>query len=49
MPIPEKQPNESTEQFIGRCMNDEKMNNEYPDYQQRYAVCVNQLGWKLKK
>lgn len=43
MPIPTKRKDESAEQFIGRCMNDEKMNSEYPDYQQRYAVCSSQL------
>jgi hypothetical protein len=43
MPLPIKTKDESAEQFIGRCMNDEVMNSEFPNYQQRYAVCKAQL------
>lgn len=32
-------PNESEDDFIGRCMGDTKMLNEYPDEEQRLAVC----------
>lgn len=42
MPIPTPQPNETKEQFIERCMSDEKMVAEY-DAPQRYAVCSLQL------
>lgn len=49
MPIPEKKPTESIQDFIERCMSDDKMKTEYTDESQRYAVCVNQMGWKLKK
>lgn len=54
MPLPTKKENESDKQFIGRCMNDEKMLTEYTDEGQRYmacciAVCLNHLGWKIKK
>ena len=31
--------NESEDDFIGRCMGDSKMVSEYPDEQQRLAVC----------
>lgn len=44
MPIPN--PNENRTDFIQRCMEDEKMNDEY-DTQQRYAVC--QSAWTETK
>ena len=37
MPTPTD--NESRDDFISRCMGDEKMNNEFPDQKQRAAVC----------
>ncbi len=40
MPLPTKNPNESIQEFIDRCMSDEKMLTEYTDEGQRYAVCV---------
>lgn len=57
MPIPEPRTNEPRNAFIDRCMGDETMNQEYPTREQRYAVCVAQLGnretikkeWKKKK
>jgi hypothetical protein len=49
MPLPTKNPNESIQEFIDRCMSDDKMLTEYTDESQRYAVCVNQMGWKIKK
>ena len=45
MPIPTPQPTETKEQFIERCMSDEKMVAEY-DAPQRYAVCSLQLKEK---
>jgi len=38
MPLP-KPSNEPQSEFIERCMADEVMNREYPDSDQRYAVC----------
>jgi hypothetical protein len=35
----EPNPSESEDDFIGRCMGDEKMKSEYPDEEQRLAVC----------
>jgi hypothetical protein len=32
--------NESQEDFLGRCMASSMMNVEYPDPDQRYAVCM---------
>ena len=42
MPLAERKPSESKDQFISRCMSDPKMINEFPDNKQRYAVCINQ-------
>ena len=44
MPIPTPTPNETENDFIERCMSDEKMKSEYPDEPQRYAVCVTQFA-----
>jgi|688.fasta_scaffold03130_31 hypothetical protein len=43
MPIPKKTMTENPKEFIGRCMADTKMNSEYPDQSQRFAVCIGQL------
>jgi len=40
MPIPKPKSNESQEEFISRCMSDEKMKSDY-DNEQRYAICIN--------
>ena len=40
MPIPTPTPTEQRDEFIGRCMSDSKMINEYTDAAQRYAVCI---------
>jgi len=37
---------ETEDEFIGRCMGDPTMNKEFPDQDQRYAVCYSQ--WKGK-
>jgi hypothetical protein len=38
--MPNKRPNESREDFLTRCMGDSEMNSEFPDNEQRYAVCI---------
>ena len=43
MPIPEKKQGESFQDFIVRCMADDKMVSEYTDEKQRYAVCVSNV------
>lgn len=43
MPIPKKETGESTNEFINRCMSDEKLIKEYPDNEQRYAICIGQV------
>jgi hypothetical protein len=42
MPIPEKKPNEDKQKFVSRCMSNETMKKEYPDSQQRVAICLGQ-------
>jgi len=44
MPIPQPTPKESENDFISRCMSDEKMKSEYTDEVQRYAVCASQFA-----
>jgi hypothetical protein len=47
MPMPAPKKGEKHEDFMGRCMNSEAMQSEYPDQKQRYAVCQSQ--WDEKK
>jgi hypothetical protein len=42
MPIPQPNKDESNKDFISRCMRNDTMNKEYPDANQRYAVCNQQ-------
>lgn len=44
MPLPEKKNDESTKEFIARCMGDDVMKREYGDSGKRYAVCVRLSG-----
>ena len=44
MPIPQPRETESQDEFISRCMSDEKMKSEYTDEAQRYAVCAGQFA-----
>ena len=37
---------ESEDEFISRCMGDDQMNKEFPDQDQRYAVCISQWTGK---
>lgn len=39
MPLPKPQSNENKDDFLDRCMANPTMNDEYPDNDQRYAVC----------
>jgi hypothetical protein len=43
MPIPYPRPSEDDDQFISRCMSDDRMVTEYPDESQRYAICQTQI------
>ncbi len=47
MPIPKPRKNEDKDKFLNRCMGDSVMNTEFPEQQQRFAVCLN--NWKKKE
>jgi hypothetical protein len=40
MPIPSRQKDEDKDKFMSRCMGDEVMQKEYPDMDQRSAICM---------
>ncbi|HID24726.1 MAG TPA: hypothetical protein EYP14_20325, partial [Planctomycetaceae bacterium] len=42
MPLPKRQRGESRKDFVRRCMEDEVMKREFPDADQRLAVCNRQ-------
>lgn len=42
MPIPKPNDNEDSKKFVSRCMSDEIMKKDYPDSQQRVAICLGQ-------
>ena len=42
MPLPVPRPDETRNDFITRCMNDVDNTNEFPDREQRLAVCESQ-------
>ena len=42
MPLPQPTPQETKDEFIQRCMADEKAVEEFPDNSQRFAVCNTQ-------
>ena len=46
MPIPKPENNENSQKFVGRCMSNETMKKEYPDAQQRIAICLGQTKKK---
>lgn len=41
--MPRPRPRETNEAFIQRCMGDSEMLSEYPEQDQRYAVCLSKL------
>jgi hypothetical protein len=43
MPIPKLLPREQAGEFVQRCIMDPVMVREFPDINQRIAVCRNQL------
>jgi hypothetical protein len=47
MPLPIPNSAESEQEFVSRCMIDEKMKVEYPTEDQRYAICAHQFGVQL--
>ena len=43
MPIPTPKKNESSKDFMSRCMGSDVMQSEYSDKKQRAAVCYSEL------
>lgn len=41
MPLPKKNKKETKNEFISRCMNSQIMEKEFPEKEQRIAVCDN--------
>lgn len=44
MPLPRPRKNETKDKFISRCMENKISNKEFPDTDQRYAMC--NTRWK---
>jgi len=44
MPLPKPNSGETEEDFMGRCMGDDKVVSEYPSRTQRAAVCLSSYG-----
>ena len=42
MPLPKRNKDEDAKNFVNRCMSSDVMKEEYPNQQQRVAVCINQ-------
>ena len=40
MPLPERRDDESRENYMSRCMSSDKISKEFPDQEQRTAVCL---------
>ena len=43
MPIPQPRPDETTDDFLQRCMADGVMLLDFPDPSQRFAICQQQI------
>ena len=48
MPIPSRRKDEDRQKFVSRCMGDEVMKKDYPNTQQRIAICLGQTKKKGK-
>jgi len=48
MPLPSRKLGESRDEFISRCVRDVKIQNEFPDFKQRVAVCSMQSNTIVK-
>jgi hypothetical protein len=49
MPIPKRLPKEQEGEFMQRCIMDPVMVREYPNIDQRIAICQNQLTENASK
>lgn len=48
MPLPKPKEDENRNDFLYRCMNDDKMEEEFPDTDQRYAICLTEWNERDK-
>jgi len=48
MPLPKPTPKENKKEFVMRCMSDDTMVNEFPETDQRLAVCSTTYEENLK-
>jgi hypothetical protein len=48
MPLPKPNPQENKKEFVMRCMSDETMVKEFPETDQRLAVCSTTYEENLK-
>ena len=49
MPLPNPKPGEDQKAYMNRCVSDPVMKKEYPNQQQRLAVCYTQWRDRNKK
>lgn len=49
MPLPKPNSGETESDFMSRCMGDDKVRSEYPDRNQRTAVCLSNYGKSYPK
>ena len=49
MPIPKPTAGEGKDEFISRCMSNETMKSDYPNNQQRVAVCYSSWNNSQKR
>lgn len=47
MPLPIPKPGETEKKFVDRCMANPTTNDDFPEVQQRFAVCMSQ--WRKAK
>jgi len=48
MPLPKPNGSESRDDFVSRCVGDDKVSTEFPDVDQRVAICISQYeGGKM--
>ena len=48
MPIPKPNQNEDNQKFVSRCMSNETMKKDYPNTNQRIAICLGQTRKRSK-
>jgi len=49
MPLPKPTKSQKESDFVSHCMSSKIMKREYPDREQRLAICFNQFRRRKKK